>query len=340
MESNQSSSFVGNIHPGSRSAMTYIIAGANLRLVVPTCSEEERQMKSFEAFVTSCTVRPRTRGEALEWFAGYLFELGYSGGTILGRITFLRDRFPELIDDKKTWFDTARSRMQESQLLRGLKRRRGEEAVQNVKPLYHISTLEMVLNSEVPTRDGKGRKMDSAKMLRWRAFFFILIATGCRPKHVLGIRALILTSRKLLVRWGPRKILVIPPTDYLEYLLEWSCKPPEDVAGFLQTVGVPTISTETNVATACNAWLTSLGTGLTRKEKMNGKSGLSSCCPRVNLSTTLGQQVLNGKLSKELFNILLDHNIESSMTYYRRLSDPETEDEDLIEKEEDEELRD
>ena len=122
---------------------------------------------------------------------------------ILGRrITFLRDRFPEQIDDKKAWFGTARSRMQESQLLRGLKRRRGEEAVQNVKPLYHISTLEMVLNSEVTTRDGRGRKMDSAKLLRWRAFFFILIATGCRPKHVLGIRALILTSRKLPGKMG------------------------------------------------------------------------------------------------------------------------------------------
>lgn len=323
--------------------MSYILAGANIRGGFQAFKEEERWLTGLEGFLASTEKKPSHRGEALEWYAGYLTELGFSSGTILGRIKFLRDQMSENFPDISSWFRQARNRMKENHLMRALKRRRGEEAVQNVKPLYHISVLEKVLVTRPPEREGRRKEVDGSRLLRWRSFFFILIATGCRPKHVLGIRALILTPTKLFVRWGARKIMVVPPTDYLVYKLSWSCQPPEDVATFLQTFGVPTISNEINVASSCNAWLATLGTGLTRREKMNGKSGLSSCCPRVNLSTTLGKEVIAGRLTKEEFNILLDHNIESSMIYYRRLSDAEDMDEEaeseMIDKEEEEEDR-
>lgn len=245
---------------------------------------------------------------ALEKYTKHMEDQGLRSSTICHRVEVLSSLLVTPIDE-----NDCINRLRERRFISYWKRKRGEEGVTNVKPLFDVSTFERIIASQ--PRQG----CDRESFLLWRVAFTLLVLTGSRPRHLLGIKDLVVLKDRIRVVWGPRKIHVTPVTDGLDYLFEWTLTPGKEMLDFMTKHGAPKISTPNNIASSCNSWLASLGTGLTRKE--SGESGgLSSCCPRVFLSTALSSQVEQGLMSKEKFALLMDHNIESAMTFYHRHS--------------------
>ena len=275
-------------------------------------------LEAFICFVKRTFSYMPSRADALEAYADYFVRLGLRGGGILTRISFLREVVRER--DDVVHLAASRNALKERCLLRTLKRWRGEDGVKFLKPLTSIATMNLILTSDPP------RIRDGVTLLKWRALWYLLICTGNRPKHVRGMKGLRLEERRLLVKWGSRKYMVVPPNDWLAYPFEWTLPPPADVAAYLKEFGVPDVSCPENVASSCNSFIASLKLGLSSAERTDEKSGVTSCCPRVFLSNELQKLVERKVMTKERFNLLLDHSIESGALFYRRI-DPDEESE-------------
>ena len=151
------------------------------------CSEEEKQMKVLKVslceFALCCPSLEEKRWNGLRDI--FMFEIRYSEAPSWS-IFFSTRSVPRADRCKKTRFGITRPRMWESQLLRDA------EARWLTKMCNRYITLTLLErwcgyrvwlfhDAESPIRDGGRKRMDDAKMLRWCAFSFIQIATGCRP---------------------------------------------------------------------------------------------------------------------------------------------------------------
>lgn len=279
-------------------------------LARPEMDENRKMLKALKSFVDAHP-EAASAGKTvlLTAYAGFLASVGYRDSSICTRLQTLAGLIGDPVD-----FDVAEERLAAGRFRAGVKRLRGTEAA-NVKPLFALEVFASVVAI------GRETKVS----IRWRCIFYLLVVTGMRPKHLFGIRELRWQDDAVLVKWGPRKIHIVAPTDFVAYRFSWTLPPPADVGYYFRNdfkSRAPLLSTKQNIASSCNSWLGTLGLGVTRAERKDGKSGLSSCCPRVFLSTLLGGYVMQGLMSEKEFEILLDHNVESSFTFYRRIVAP------------------
>lgn len=114
----------------------------------------------------------------------------------------------------------------------------------------------------------------------------------------------------------------------------WSFEPPADVRTYLEAAGSIDVGNGRNIAALLNQYVSTLGLGIASKERTDGNSGVTSCCPRVRMSNFLRGLVREKKMDPHTLSILLDHSIESATRYYGRFegesdeSEKENEDED------------
>lgn len=286
-------------------------------LARPEMDESERVLSAFSSFVAEHSeATGASKTVLLTAYTGFLAIVGYRASSISTRIQALTALLGDPVDIAE-----AERRLAALRLRTAVKRLRGTEVL-NVKPLFALSVFASVLAAT-----SIRRQTDTST--RWKCIFYLLIVTGMRPKHLFGIRELAWKEDALWVKWGPRKIHIVAPTDFVVYSFSWTMPPPPELLynfkhSFGDNYGIPLLSTKQNIASSCNSWLSTLGLGLTRVEKHDGRSGLSSCCPRVYLSTLLGGRVVAGEMGEKEFEILLDHNVESSFTFYRRIGEPIT----------------
>jgi hypothetical protein len=248
-----------------------------------------------------------SRDEILRMYAGQNARHGMAASTIAARL----ECFQSFRVDPRN-VGAARERVHACATVSAVRRWRGSAGATNVKPLLPKETWADVLEAPRPP------SMKEETHSFWRLRFLVIVITGCRPAHILGIREIQIRGEAMGVKWGARKILITPPTDYVWYPFAWSgVTPPPDLLPQLRVENLKG-GTARNYAASCNSWLSRLGTGLTRKEIGSQQSGLSSACPRVSLTNKLAGMVREGTLTAENFRILLDHNYLSSITFYGR----------------------
>ena len=205
-------------------------------------------------------------------------------------------------------------RYQASRNLAAVKRARDDAPPINVKPLLPLETYRALLALPRP------HNVDPLSHARYRILFWLGVATGARIRHLLNAVHIRLEPSAVVVLWGKRKRAPRCTTE-VAYKFEWSIPPPADVRMILDALGgqrLPPSFGDAQVSSYVNKWLEKLGSGLTRKEKADGNSGVSSCCPRVRLINTLIPMVEAGELDRTRYEILLGHRWETGMRYYRR----------------------
>ncbi len=97
---------------------------------------------------------------------------------------------------------------------------------------------------------------------------------------------------------------------------------------YLEANGQLDLGTPENVSSVLNHYIYTLGLGLSSRERTDGASGVTSCCPRVRMSNHLVSLVRRKLLSAADMALLLDHNYDSAIRFYGRVTeDSESEDE-------------
>jgi hypothetical protein len=156
-----------------------------------------------------------------------------------------------------------------------------------------------------------GFEGDSPRDLEYRAFMYMLIVTGNRPRHVRVLDYIKLQGTKAVtVRWFKRKIQE-QMQNTTTYSYGWSFSPPADVAMFLRRWKCWTISTPTGIAGAMNAWLK-------RRAMMMEVTPVLPTHPRGILSSRLAELVRRRELREKDFAALMDHTYETSGRTYQR----------------------
>lgn len=143
-------------------------------------------------------------------YGGYLAALRLRVATIAPRIELLgrliqHDPVSGLIDWPRT-----EDRLLERRTLLGWKRARGDEAVKFVKPLIDLTMLRQICTA-VPIHRRRLLAPDLA--IKYKSIWFLLCATGNRPKHVRLARRIIVLERGIRIFFGARKYQLTSPTD-------------------------------------------------------------------------------------------------------------------------------
>jgi hypothetical protein len=163
------------------------------------------------------------------------------------------------------------------------------------------------------------RATDAIRDKEWRAFVWLLMVTGNRPRHVLGAKVQKVYPSSVLLRWGPRKVRG-PSLSVLRYEYLWSSQPPEDVLRRWAGLGKKPwlFTSSSNIAAACNVWMTKRGTG--------HPPILRSSTARGLLSATLYDEYEDGRMTAERFEDLMDHEPKTSRLHYQVGDDNELSD--------------
>ena len=285
-----------------------LAAGERLRLCCRSASQEDACLQQF--FETNYQDGISNKYDAIKAAVGHMVLQGLSAGTIASRTRILcryvaRDL--SIIDS----FDALRL----SQLMRGIRWSHGRTGTRRVKPLLSLRTLMRVL---YPERRRGGRQGQRSLMLR--TLWYLAIATGNRICHVRGARGVRTQPDGVAILWGPRKVMVNPPNDYVFYAYAWSAPPPEDILLYLREHGIPHIGKEKNMASSLNAWL-QRSTGNVHRER--GAPAMTSGTARVRMANVLGRLSEARQISDVEYQILMDHDIKQGRHTYRRLGDPD-----------------
>jgi hypothetical protein len=160
-----------------------------------------------------------SRDEILRMYAGQNARHGMAASTIAARL----ECFQSFRVDPRN-VGAARERVHACATVSAVRRWRGSAGATNVKPLLPKETWADVLEAPRPP------SMKEETHSFWRLRFLVIVITGCRPAHILGIREIQIRGEAMGVKWGARKILITPPTDYVWYPFAWSgVTPPPDL---------------------------------------------------------------------------------------------------------------
>lgn len=271
-------------------------------------------LEDLEAFMDANDQFPgESQGRILELFVNQCIACDLFGTTIAGRLAMIKSNQVDVrrLAVAKEAFLSRRIHVATARYAAtlGLKRE---------KPLFSLGVLW------TPFYAAKARRETSYRRLRYRSFWYLLIATGNRAWHVAGIRALRITRAAVGIKWGPRKVRVTPPTDYVWYPFSWTQTPPEEVYRELRDLGRPIFDEET-AASDITEWIECLRLGLSSAERAEeGKDGcgVTSGSPRVHLTNALAPRVEAGEISREVFADLIDHTYATSIATYGRRAAP------------------
>lgn len=172
------------------------------------------------------------------------------------------------------------------------------------KPLYTISQLGQIFKCTTAIRE-----------LRYQCFFYLLVATGCRPEELQGEPSIEyrLTNRGLEVQFAGRKN---GPSGrvFEDFKFEYSMAPPSHLLPTLrenQAKRKFSIGTKKNIATCINSWLRKFRDILNLPE-------LTSTCPRVRMDNVLRNFVDSQEMSVQTYERMMGHTIKVSDVSYRR----------------------
>ena len=184
---------------------------------------------------------------AIKAAVGHMAIQGLSAGTIASRARLLCryvSRDLSVIDS----FDA----LHLSQLLRGIRWSHGRAGTRRIKPFLSLRALMAVLRPQLL----EGRR--ELRNLMLRTLWYLGIATGNRICHVRGARGVQVRAEGIAMLWGPRKVMVNPPNDYVVYDYRWSAPPPEDIRLFLCNHGIPRIGNDKSISSSMSVVVTVL----------------------------------------------------------------------------------
>lgn len=140
------------------------------------------------------------------------------------------------------------------------------------------------------------------------AFWALLCVTGGRPNNVLKIRRLRCEPEGVVVHWGTRKVR----SGMVErYLYAWSATPPDWVLERWKNLADkpwPFPEPE-NIAAAVNRWL---------KDWLGDDTKVKSISPRNTVDVVLRDMVEAGRLSREKYARITDHDYDTGLESYSR----------------------
>jgi uncharacterized protein YjiS (DUF1127 family) len=256
-----------------------------------------RVLDAFEEYQDARAELRLSDRDLMRAFFGHMVKSGYAPGTINGwrRLLDTHHVTPRNIAE-------VRARLDVSAFLK---------AVDTVSGRTPRDDRRTGVTLEHVARFCVGFDGDAPRDLEYRAFMFMLIVTGNRPRHVRELDYIKLQGTKgVTVRWFKRKIQeqMQNTTTYPYY---WSISPPLDVAAFLKRWTCWTISTPAGIAGAMNAWLK-------RRAARMEVAPVLPTHPRGILSSRLAERVRRREMREKDFSAIMDHTYETSGRTYQR----------------------
>lgn len=137
-----------------------------------------------------------------------------------------------------------------------------------------------------------------------QAFWALVCVTGGRPDNVLRIRDVSILADGIQVSWGLRKV---QSNATCLYPFAWSSRPPSWIlTRWSRLRGVPWPFPEPRgIAAAVNGWL-----------RQWSLTGVTSSSPRETLDRTLQNLVEAGDMSREVYERVMDHSLETALDHY------------------------
>ena len=239
-----------------------------------------------------------TAGEALGLFIGQLSRANESYGTVKLYLDYI-ERFH--IDPLNP--EASLERIQRSELRSGLDRATRMQGPLKSKTPCPLADLPL------PLRE---RDDDTDIDRDYQALWYLVVATGSRPANlILGAGEVTVGDAHVRVKWLHRKRRRGAHA-HVGYAFEWSDKPSPRVCRRLEQLPDRSwlFADSTNISSALGSWIKS------RLKKAGCKRLFTPKAARDRLSSILLQKYEEGEISKEKYECLMDHEVETAQQHY------------------------
>ena len=255
----------------------------------------------FGWFETFLEENPGVADErAVPLFICQLRRACYNGGQRVRNAETVRD-----YSDVVTKFQMGKGRMKEARAK--IDRAAFAAGLRELAKKHETSRDNRAIPRDVAAWPATG----AARCIHWKAACYLLMATGCRAKHLAQIRSLRFDRLGLQVRWLVRKVRSGGNNEWT-YSYFWSFTPTDDVKEVLERQWESfqgALGDAEGIASRVNAYLRA------RCAEM-GVSPFTSRYYRCRMSTILCGALREGKISRAEFEMLLDHEHRLASTRF------------------------
>lgn len=265
-------------------------------------------IRMLESFLTANPgMRMRDPEEGWDAFIGQLANETRAGKTVRTSSTILRyAEVARRYGIRPGRIEEARCKVEAAALDGGLSATAREEA----RPVrFRILSCQIYM---WPIADRAGDRV-------YRAGLLILLMTGCRAEHLNRVREIALAEEGVWILWGDRKVRERRNSRLL-YQFKWSCRPPPALRAILiswPTSGSALLNSQSGgycVANRLNTFM---------EQRLGAKAeGMSTSFFRRRMTTLLLGEIEAGRMSRLMYENLMDHTEGTADGKYRLEGDP------------------